>query len=78
MDVCGRSNTIQHDDPARSNTQRHGMDAGGRINTKVGRTSKPVPGILGDVGGTDRSRRAPANLLGASYLVRMKDTPKMM
>ena len=51
VDVCGRSNTIQHDDPGRSNTQQHGMDAYGRIKTKVARTSKPLVGILGDVDG---------------------------
>ena len=51
VDVCGRSNTIQHDDLAGSNTQLYGMDARGRIETKVARTSKPQLGILGDVGG---------------------------
>jgi len=51
VDVCGRSNTIQHDDLRRSNTPQHGMDVYGRTETQLCRTSKPLPGILGDVGG---------------------------
>jgi hypothetical protein len=51
VDVCGRSNTIQHDDPHRPNTTQHAMDVDGRSKTKVGRTSKPLVGILGDVDG---------------------------
>jgi hypothetical protein len=51
VDVCGRSNTIQHDDPSQLNTQQHAMDVSGRIGTKVARTSKPLVGILGDVDG---------------------------
>jgi hypothetical protein len=51
VDVYGRNNTIQHDDPCHSNTQQHGMDLSGRSETKVARTSKPLVGILGDVDG---------------------------
>ncbi len=51
VDTHGHSNTVQHDDPRRSNTQQHGMDVCGRIETKVRRTSKPLVGILGDVDG---------------------------
>ena len=46
VDVCGRSNTIQLDEPWHSNTQQHRMDVCGRTGTKVARTSKPLPGIL--------------------------------
>jgi hypothetical protein len=51
VDACGRSNTIQHDDPCRSNTQQHAMDVSGRTETKLARTSKPLVGILADVDG---------------------------
>ena len=51
VDVYGLSNTNQHDERCRSNTQQHGMDVCGRTETKVARTSKPLAGILGDVGG---------------------------
>jgi hypothetical protein len=51
VDVCGRSNTIQHDDLSATNTQQHGMDVSGRFVAKVARTSKPLVGILGDVDG---------------------------
>jgi hypothetical protein len=40
---------------AGSNTQQHAMDVYGRSKTKVDRTSKPLPGILGDVGGRSAS-----------------------
>ena len=51
VDVRGRSNTIQHDDPWHSSTQQHAMDLSGRIETKLARTSKPLVDILGDVDG---------------------------
>jgi hypothetical protein len=44
VDIRGRSNTIQHDDPCRSNTQQHAMELYGRINTKLARTSRPLAG----------------------------------
>jgi len=51
VDNGGQANTIQLVGLGVSNKEQHGMDAGGRSELKVHRTSRPLVGILGDVDG---------------------------